>query len=107
MIYWTGAADGATVALRRGTGTGAFYTRYEGGTLDPSVTSITRAGENAFLIAAPLPGEHEIEIEIVPGPTATWCMQYYGGWRTSDGADNAVRIPVESGAVSVLFLACR
>ncbi len=34
-------------------------------------------------------------------------MQYYGGWRTSDGAPNTIRIPVEPGAVSVVFLACR
>jgi len=97
MIYWTGTADGATVALRRGTGTGAFYTRYEGGTLDPSVTSITRAGENAFLLAAAMPGEHEIELEIAPGPPATWCMQYPGGWRPRDGAENGLTMPVGAG----------
>lgn len=84
-----------------------YYTRYEGGTLDPSVVSVTNASEQAFILVAPIPGESEVEIEITPRTSSVQCLQYHGGWRTMDGAVNTVRIPVEPGATSVVFIACR
>jgi hypothetical protein len=101
-----GIVDGATVALRRGTGAGPYYTRYEGGTLDPEITSITNDHEYAYFLAQAMPGEHEIEITVTPGPAGTRCTQYYGDWVTSDGAANTMRVPVAPDAVSVIFLIC-
>jgi hypothetical protein len=101
-----GVVDGATVALRRGTGAGPFYTRYEGGTLDPSITSVTSRLEYAYFLAQPVAGEREIEITVTPGPSASRCSQYYGGWTAADGTPNTMRIPVEADAVSVMFIVC-
>jgi hypothetical protein len=105
-IDFIGNAVGSTVALRRGTGAGPFYTRYEGGTLDPAITQIDAETEYAYFIASPMPGEEEIEIIVTPGPGASRCTQYYGGWTPSDGAPNVMRIPVDPDAISVIFLVC-
>lgn len=106
VIDFIGNVVGSTVALRRGTGAGPYYTRYEGGTLDPAITQIDTDDEYAYFIAAAAAGEQEIEIIVTPGPGATRCTQYYGGWAPADGALNVMRIPVDPGAVSVIFLLC-
>jgi hypothetical protein len=105
-LYFLGSADGAVVALRRGTGAGPFYTRYEGGTLDPTLTSVSSASENAYFLARAPAGEREIEIAVTPGPSATRCDHLYGGWAPTDGAPNGVRVPLDEGATSVLFVRC-
>jgi hypothetical protein len=105
-IDFIGAADGATVALRSGTGAGPFYTRYMGGTLDPSITSITSADEYAYFLGAAASGGDELEITVTPGSSGTTCGQYYGGWTAADGTPNTMRIPVEPDGVSVIFVIC-
>ncbi len=105
-IDFIGVAEGATVALRRGSGAGPFYTRYEGGTLDPALTSIANDHEYAYFVAQAAAGEHDIEISVTPGPTGHGCTQYYGGWLPADGAPNTMRVPVGPDSVSVIFLEC-
>lgn len=105
-VDFIGPSDGATVSLRRGSGAGPFYTRYEGGTLDPSLTSIANDHEYAYMLAQAAAGETEIEIAVTPGAGATRCTQYYGGWVPGDGAPNTMRIPVAPDAISVIFLRC-
>lgn len=100
-----GTVDGARVALSQGTGSGPYYTRYEGGTLDPSITSITSLHENAYLFAQAPSGSDEIEITVTPGPGASSCTQYYGGW--VGATPNSIRVPVEPGAISVVFIRCQ
>lgn len=105
-LYFLGAADDATVALRRGSGAGPFYTRYEGGTLDPALTSIMTAAESAYFVAQAADGEREIELVVTPGPTASRCAQLYGDWAPTDATPSAVRVPVAPDATSIVFVRC-
>jgi len=101
-----GGAYEGTVGLRRGSGAGPFYTRYEGGTLDPALTSIMTAAESAYFVAQAANGEREIELVVTPGPTASRCAQLYGDWAPTDATPSAIRVPVAPDATSIVFVRC-
>jgi hypothetical protein len=93
---------GATIAITPSTSLTVTYMNDQG---MPSMTGATMTGTTGQAIVGNVPpGMYDLKITSATAPT---CRAYHGGGHVSPLADHQLRIPVQAGSTTAVFVECK